>query len=608
MASASHPHGPAPFRSSPVRCLSALPWHGMIRFCWQYLSALFLLFTLVLPVRAEPPALSLDALPQGPLGLFSHYFQEQPDTPLSLAAARTAQANQAFQPLNRAIPSFGIGEPPTWFHLVLRNPQAEARSLQLRIGASWLDHIDVYQVHDQHAPQHWSRGDERRDAQTLIPGAGYTVPLTVMPGRTDLFIRVHSDDPLLFDLSLTPSPQQVQDDRVRHYLYGGLYGFLLALVAFNLLLFGGMGTRSHLHYAIYLLTFIALNLAYTGHGLNLFWPGEVMLQRYIILLLMVLYGSSGLWFACTFLALGQHAPRLKSVLEAAVLSTLALMLALIAFDQHVPAAFLAFLFAITYALLMVVLGIVTIRHGRSAGRYFLLAVTAGAGGAIVTALTVWGWVPATTAGFHAVEIGMVAEATLLALALANRMRHHERARKEAEQLARQDALTGLPNRRGFFEQAAGIWGNVLRRQRPLSVLMIDIDYFKPVNDRYGHDVGDQVLVAVANLLKQNSRVGDIVARWGGEEFLLLLPETALEQASALAERIRVAVAEQASLVAQYEHRLTVSIGCVQHHDEASLTDLIRAADQCLYTAKEQGRNQVATAPSAVFHPVVDAST
>lgn len=89
---------------------------------------------------------------------------------------------------------------------------------------------------------------------------------------------------------------------------------------------------------------------------------------------------------------------------------------------------------------------------------------------------------------------------------------------------------------------------------------------------------------------------------------MLLPETALEQASALAERIRGAVAEQASLVAQYEHRLTVSIGCVQHHDEASLTDLIRAADLCLYSAKEQGRNRVATAPSAVFHPVVDAST
>ncbi|MFZ5841309.1 MAG: sensor domain-containing diguanylate cyclase [Pseudomonadota bacterium] len=607
MASASHHHGFASVVLSPTGCALAPPWCGTLHSCWQYFGALLVLFTLMQPARAEPPALSLDALPRGPLGQFSHYLQEQPDTPLSLAAVRTAPVNQAFQPSNRAIPSLGIGEPPTWFRLVLLNPHAEARSLQLLIGASWLDQVDVYQVHDQQSLQQWSLGDERRDAQTLIPGGGYAVPLTVSPGRTELFIRVHSADPLLFELSLASPQQQAQADRGRHYLYGGLYGFLLALAAFNLLLFGGMGTRSHLRYAIYLLTFIALNLAYTGHGLSLFWPGEVMLQRYIILLLMLLYGSSGLWFACTFLALDQHATRLKFMLEAAVLSTLALMLALIALDQHVAAVFLAFFFAIAFALMMVLLGIVTIRHGRSVGRYYLLAVTAGAGGAIVTALTVWGWIPATATGFHAVEIGMVAEATMLALALANRMRHHERAQKEAEQLARQDALTGLPNRRGFFEQAAGVWGNVLRRQRPLSVLMIDIDHFKPVNDRYGHDVGDQVLVTVANLLKQNSRVGDIVARWGGEEFLLLLPETALEQASALAERIRMAVAEQASLAAQYEHRLTVSIGCVQHHDEASLTDLIRAADQCLYSAKEQGRNRVVTAPSAVLHPF-DAGT
>ena len=608
MASARHVQGFASVLLSVAGCAWWPARLGTHRSCRRWLAACALLLSFVMPVCAEPPALSLDALPRGPLGEFSHYLQEQPDTPLNLDAVRAALANQAFQPLRRATPSLGIGEPPTWFHLPLQNPDTDARPLRLLIGASWLDEIDIYQLHDGQPVQQWSAGDERRATQSLIPGAGYAVPMIVSPGRTELFIRVQSADPLLFDLSLVPPLQQTRDDRGRHYLYGGLYGFLLALAAFNLLLFGGMGTRSHLQYAIYLLTFIALNLAYTGHGLSLFWPGEEMLQRYIILLLMVLYGSSGLWFACTFLALGQHAPRLKAVLEGGVLSTLALMLALIAFDQHVPAAFLAFFFAIAFALTMVLLGIVTIRHGRSAGRYYLLAVTAGAGGAIVTALTVWGWVPATTAGFHAVEIGMVLEATLLALALANRMRHHERARKEAEQLARQDALTGLPNRRGFFEQAAGVWGNVLRRQRPLSVLMIDIDHFKPVNDRYGHDVGDQVLAAVANLLKQNSRVGDIVARWGGEEFLLLLPETDLPQASALAERIRLAVAEQAALVAQHEHRLTVSIGCVQHRDEASLTDLIRAADQCLYSAKEQGRNRVAVAPSATLHPVIDAST
>ena len=158
MASARHLQGFASVLLSVAGCAWWPARRGTHRPYWRWFGAYALLLLFAMPVRAEPPVVSLDALPRGPLGEFSHYLQEQPDAPLSLDAVRVALANQAFQPLSRATPSLGIGEPPTWFHLPLQNPDAEARPLRLLIGASWLDEIDIYQVQDGQPVQQWAAG------------------------------------------------------------------------------------------------------------------------------------------------------------------------------------------------------------------------------------------------------------------------------------------------------------------------------------------------------------------------------------------------------------------------------------------------------------------
>lgn len=163
----------------------------------------------------------------------------------------------------------------------------------------------------------------------------------------------------------------------------------------------------------------------------------------------------------------------------------------------------------------------------------------------------------------------------------------------AEQAARTDALTGVASRRAFSEAAEVEMQRALRYHTELSLLMMDLDHFKVVNDTHGHVTGDAVLVSFAQTVLQLVRKLDLVARLGGEEFVVLLPNISAEQATALAERIRQAVDDSHLLVDGKPLRFSVSIGVAQFdRRELSLTGWLARADAALYRAKAQGRNRV----------------
>jgi len=169
--------------------------------------------------------------------------------------------------------------------------------------------------------------------------------------------------------------------------------------------------------------------------------------------------------------------------------------------------------------------------------------------------------------------------------------------EELDRLSRTDALTGLRNRRHVEEYLAKLTSLARRNVEPIAVLVIDIDHFKSVNDEYGHDAGDAVLRQVAGRMLGSIRLEDMIGRWGGEEFLVVLPDTAAEGAAELAERLRGVVADEpCSLADGATIRVTISVGCA-----ASLTDdagrLVRSADAAMYEAKQSGRDRVVVAAS-----------
>jgi diguanylate cyclase (GGDEF)-like protein len=165
--------------------------------------------------------------------------------------------------------------------------------------------------------------------------------------------------------------------------------------------------------------------------------------------------------------------------------------------------------------------------------------------------------------------------------------------QELERLATTDGMTGIYNRRHFLTLADREWDRTCRYRRPVALLIFDIDYFKCINDTFGHQVGDSMIVHLANLARACTRGSDVLARIGGEEFALLLPETDVCQAQELAERLRAEVAENPLAARSEAIAATVSIGLAERGVEMSeFCHLMRAADTALYDAKRAGRNRV----------------
>lgn len=165
--------------------------------------------------------------------------------------------------------------------------------------------------------------------------------------------------------------------------------------------------------------------------------------------------------------------------------------------------------------------------------------------------------------------------------------------KKLEKQAEEDFLTGLANRRKFNDEFEKMY-NLYKRAsiKTLSLVLIDIDNFKKINDTFGHLVGDKTLVRLSALLKKNLRKTDLVARWGGEEFSVLLVDTKKEEVEKIAQKLRLAVKEDKELLSLLEKPLTISLGCGELLSEDSQDGLIAKVDEALYKAKEQGKDQL----------------
>jgi len=177
--------------------------------------------------------------------------------------------------------------------------------------------------------------------------------------------------------------------------------------------------------------------------------------------------------------------------------------------------------------------------------------------------------------------------------VARRTKELQKARKAAEALARTDPLTKMNNRRAFFEYGEIIFEQTLRYRHSLSIVMLDIDYFKNINDTYDHPVGDTALKSLKSAIETVTRSSDISARIGGEEFAIILPETNAKEAELLSQRLRSVIENNTTHEASNKITFTASFGVTEIlNNDNKLEYILNRADQALYQAKEQGRNRV----------------
>jgi len=260
---------------------------------------------------------------------------------------------------------------------------------------------------------------------------------------------------------------------------------------------------------------------------------------------------------------------------------------------------LTLLVSVAYAIALAAIGIASARLGREAGpaRWMMAAVYGAA--AVMTplrAIDIWLNHAAhpdifSANSLHTASFVFLFAATVVG-SVAFLLMHRERAEAELYKLATFDALTGLFNRRAFFDIAERELARARRMGSIYAVLMMDLDHFKRVNDEYGHQAGDRVLADFAAVAKRSVRAEDLVGRYGGEEFCALLPGAGMQTAIAIAERLRDSVARHP--LGDLPRAITVSVGVTVSAADAggTLDTAIARADEALYRAKHEGRDRV----------------
>jgi len=303
------------------------------------------------------------------------------------------------------------------------------------------------------------------------------------------------------------------------------------------------------------------------------------------------------WFLQTLTALGVYVGLLLRPKRADHVTRIGFCLLFVEMLARIPRAVVASglrdvdLHAVTVGLVLTLLVAQTLFVPRAARRVSLIC--AGLVFAIITASFLWVAHPTLDHAWTALRL-MAATAALVALAnfVNDSARQYGRLWEEhrlMQTLALCDALTDLPNRRACEMTLRREMARSVREDKPLSVFLLDVDHFKAINDHFGHEAGDRVLVGIAQVLRDKLRASDAPARWGGDEFVAVLPATGLVQAQLVAERIRRAVTE--SELGAGSSPITITLGVTQLSGATDdIASLLARADRNLYQAKRDGRN------------------
>ena len=486
--------------------------------------------------------------------------------------------------------SFGFTDSAIWSVLPVTNEHTDTQTRLIRIDNAWLDEIDLYYFISGQLIKHQSLGDtltfKQRQLDTRMPSISYAFP----KGTTYVLLRFRSQDPMTIPIYFGQDKAVTAKILENGYFYGALYGALSILLIYNMVLYFYLRETRYLLYSLYLLAFTLFNITYTGHGFWWLWSQWPFLQQWLMPLLMFCYLFSGVMFTIEFLNARVFLPTLYTSRRKIYCGLLAIAAVLIISGSRSFAVMVQLAILTTLSFWMLLIGFLAYKNGNPLAKFFVPAIALGTGGATVSSLATWGVIPYSQWAFRGIEIGILLEMSLLSISLGFNFKLVQEARKSAETNARLDPLTGLYNRRAFSDLLYPVWELSKRNKTCMTVMLIDLDWFKQINDEHGHAAGDQVLQRVAMELKSRLRASDIALRWGGEEFLVFLPETDLKEATYLAEVLRKHIQ---SIRVEKRISVTMSVGVASAKPaDSSLDNLVKQADEALYMAKQKGRNRV----------------
>jgi diguanylate cyclase (GGDEF)-like protein len=562
-----------------------------------------------------------------PVGLHLFYFDDK-EGGTTLEGILSGASRADFVRSEVAVPNFGFTDSSYWFQLDVSNRGSRIQDWLLESQYPLLDHIDVHLVYPDNRLVSYRGGDKLPFGQRAVKHRNvfFNIPLA-LGESVRVYIKVRTESSMQLPLVLRSPDSLLAKDHEEQYFLGLFYGVLLAMLLYNLLIFASIRDKAYFYSVWYIGGWILFQMSLNGLAFEYIWPSEPAWGNKATPFFIGVSLVGMAQFTRSLLQTSETLPKFDRVLKFMVLwGTLIMLCAL--FASYTIAIKLGTVGALALAVAVVSAGSYALRFGIRQARYFMLAWTALLLGIMLYVLKTFGVLPATMLTDYSMQIGSAFEVVLLSFALADRMRmlkdENERIQHEAtETLERRvlertleldeallglseannklvelnhvDGLTGISNRGCFNKQFSTEWQRAARIRSPLGLLMLDIDHFKRFNDTHGHLAGDACLKLVASVIDNTiRRPADKCYRYGGEEFVVLLPYTNQAGSLFIAERICKAVA---GLEFVFEGKLipvTISVGVcslVPHHD-LKCESLISNADQALYQAKHQGRNQV----------------
>ena len=560
----------------------------------------------------------------------------------TLEQIRAADARGEFSAYTHDSLQFGYSSSVYWIHFSLQN------QLVSRTGSSPVDRffvsvryplLDDVQFHAVRANgvDTMVLGDAHNYFERLFLLNDLIFPLALAPQeKVDIYLRVHSVNSVSIPIYVNTERAFVHSQSVIEWRNGIYFGITLGLFFYNAFLWVGVRKRVYGIYVLFMATHLLFNASMMGYTFRL-WPEALQFQQVAIFVFSVLSGSTVVWFGIVFLQSKTHLPRLHLFLCAFLLIAAAaapLMLNM----KPATAAELNALIMLAGVVILLVSAVLRLRQGYRPALYYLIGQGAVLASVTFTVLTSRGLLPYYYLAPEVLKWSSAFEILFFSIGLADLMNEERRLREQAQLksdstqrellqvqiqlnekldkkvhertqaleaansklqlLSTTDELTQLYNRRHVNDMLDSEYRRALRDKTSLSVLMLDLDHFKQINDRYGHPTGDACLVHAARIISGHiRRPPDVAARYGGEEFVVLLPNTRADGARIVADNILRAFNASCVQHAECTIPVSVSIGVASVFplERDGHNSLLAEADRQLYIAKQGGRNRVAAA-------------
>ncbi|WP_242620209.1 MULTISPECIES: diguanylate cyclase [Shewanella] len=542
-----------------------------------------------------------------------------------------------------------IGVKNIWVAMSIYNPDDEMLSRIIALDNPLLDSIKLYHFIDGKITNFERMGDTLPFNQRPLHSNIFLYPFDIEPQQTHTFyLRIDTKGNMNLPMTLWSPNDLTETMESSNLLHGIQIGMLLAIAVFSLFIALASGSYSYSYYCGYVLGISLMIITLHGVGFQFIWPESPKLQQHVLIIILPIILAFSLMFTEKVLQLKYRNINMLRTCRILAVSSLALSLLLPLIDYSVSLYIVFITIMVTLSWMAGVALVQSLSGIRNATLYFIARLGLLTGG-MVSGLLYFGILDLNWKLQTPVTFGLTFEVIIMAAVLAiryneerkDKLRIQQKALEQAERIRQNreeavrieeetnerlenmvqertlelevtlrelndvnqklteqsttDPLTGVKNRHAFDKRLVAE-GRISRRQQtPMGLLMVDIDKFKPINDQYGHLAGDSTIQAIAKTLSaQIKRPTDLVSRFGGEEFAIILPNTTKQGAMVVAEQMRKAVSELQIHWQGQSFPLTISIGvCVAIiEDETHPMQLLDQADKALYDAKRSGRNKV----------------